>query len=93
MTRILEVLPPPDLSDRPILTADTSYLRTRLSDDTPDTPNNHPEFYGGPVGFINVLKRFLLENDGVCTCSMCEYVWYPDLLDIDTHVLASQLRN
>jgi hypothetical protein len=82
MTRILEALPPPDLSyppegydlDRPILTAETSYLRTRLPDNTTGTPSDRQEPDDGLAGFVSVVKHFIPENDGACTCSMCGYV-------------------
>jgi hypothetical protein len=78
MSRVLETLPPPDLSyppeendlDRPTSTTETGYLATRLSGNAAKPDG----FSDKLTWFFGVVNRLIPENDGVHTCSMCGYV-------------------
>ena len=79
MSHILDVLPPPVLSyppdeldlDRPILTWETSYERTKLQDDLPiDSQNTNREL----ASFLVIVDRFIPEKGGRRACTMCGYV-------------------
>lgn len=81
MAHILEVLPPPDLSyppeeldmDRPILTWETSYMRTRLPEDDDDAPVE-PQDLSELASFRVVVNQFVPEKNGCRMCAMCGYV-------------------
>lgn len=80
MSHILEVLPPPDLSyppdeldlDRPVLTWETSYMRTQIPEDDP--PIEPQDSNGELTTFHAIVDRFIPEKDGHRICIMCRYV-------------------
>ena len=79
MTHIIDALPPPDLHyppieiglDRPILTWETSYERTKLPEGPP-TESQDPK--GELTPFLAIIDRFIPEKDGRRICAMCRCV-------------------
>ncbi|KAF9777828.1 hypothetical protein BJ322DRAFT_1114757 [Thelephora terrestris] len=84
VSHILDVLPPPDLrypstepdSDRPVLTWETSYERTKLPGDG--------DLNGEHAPFLVLVDRFIPEKEGSRVCTMCgKIMGVPKIIGLD----------